>query len=74
MKVWGSGCIGFFYLPQHQLDVSGQLHAPVALHQRIGGWVGPRACLNNMEIRKFFTLLGLEPQPFPHPVHSQSFY
>jgi hypothetical protein len=26
----------------------------------IGGWVGPRACLDNMEMLQLFTLPGLE--------------
>jgi hypothetical protein len=40
----------------------------------IGGWVNPRADMDNVGKRKFFTLLGLEHQPFGYPAHSQSLY
>jgi hypothetical protein len=47
--------------------VSGQLHAPAALPPGkspgthfIGGWVDPRAGLDDMEKWKYFTLSGLE--------------
>jgi hypothetical protein len=48
--------------------VSGQLHAPAALPPEetacgahlIGGWVDPRAGLDDVEKRKFLTLPGLE--------------
>jgi hypothetical protein len=42
----------------------------------IGGWVDPRAGLDNVEKRKFFTLpgLGLELQLIGHPACSQSLY
>jgi hypothetical protein len=51
--------------------VSGQLHSPVALPPGerapgtdwIGGWVDPRASLDDLEKRKFLTLPGLELQP-----------
>jgi hypothetical protein len=55
--------------------VSGQLHAPAALPQKrapgthfIGGWVDPRAGLDDMEKWKFFTLSGLE---LPLPLEVQ---
>jgi hypothetical protein len=35
-----------------------------------GGWVDPRAGLDDMEKRKFLTLPGLELQPLGHPAHS----
>jgi hypothetical protein len=38
----------------------------------IQGWVDPRAGVDNMEKRKFLTLLGLKLQPLGHPAHSQS--
>jgi hypothetical protein len=38
----------------------------------IGGWVGPRAGLENME--KILDLLGLELRPLGSPAHSQSLY
>jgi hypothetical protein len=40
----------------------------------IGGSVGPRAGLNDMEKRKFLTLPGLELRPLDRPVRSQSLY
>jgi hypothetical protein len=38
----------------------------------LGGWVGPRACLENVVEWKFLTLLGLEHQPLSCPTHSQA--
>jgi hypothetical protein len=38
----------------------------------IRGWVGPRAGLDDVEKRKFFTLSGLELQPLGRPARSQS--
>jgi hypothetical protein len=51
--------------------MSGQLHAPAALPPGeratgtswIGGWVGPRAGLDDMEKWKFFTLPGRNCEP-----------
>jgi hypothetical protein len=51
--------------------VSGQLHDPAALPPEeiapgthwIGGWVGHRAGLDDVEKRKFCTLPGLELRP-----------
>jgi hypothetical protein len=40
----------------------------------LGGWVGPRAGLDDVEKRKFFTLPGLELPPLGRPVRSQSPY
>jgi hypothetical protein len=40
----------------------------------IGGWVGPRAGLDDMEKRKFLTLPGLELRPVGRPARSQSLY
>jgi hypothetical protein len=40
----------------------------------IGGWVGPRASLDNMEKRKFLTLPELELRPFSRPAHSHTLY
>jgi hypothetical protein len=42
--------------------------------RRIGGWVNPRASLDNMENRKFLTIPGLKLQPLGHPACSQSLY
>jgi hypothetical protein len=38
----------------------------------VGGWVDPRADLDNVEKRKILTLPGLELRPLGHPAHSQS--
>jgi hypothetical protein len=38
----------------------------------IGGWVDPRAGLDNLENRKFLTLQGLELRPLSRPARSQS--
>jgi hypothetical protein len=40
----------------------------------VGGWVGPRASLDNVERRKFLTLPGLELRPVHHLARSQSLY
>jgi hypothetical protein len=38
----------------------------------IGGWVDPRAGLDDLEKRKFLTLRGLELRPLGRPARSQS--
>jgi hypothetical protein len=38
----------------------------------VGGWVGPRAGLDDVEKRKFLTLLRLELRPLSRPSRSQS--
>jgi hypothetical protein len=40
----------------------------------IGGWVGPRAGMDDVEKRKFLTLPGLELRPLDRPARSQSLY
>jgi hypothetical protein len=40
----------------------------------IGGWVGPRAGLDDVEKRKFLTLPGLELRLLGRPARSQSLY
>jgi hypothetical protein len=40
----------------------------------IGGWVGPRDGLDDVEERKFLTLPGLELRPLDLPARSQSSY
>jgi hypothetical protein len=37
----------------------------------MGGWVGPRAGLDDVEKRKYFTLPELEPRPLDHEARSQ---
>jgi hypothetical protein len=61
--------------------MSGWLHAPAALPPGracgthwIGGWVDPRAGLDDMEKFKFLTLPGLEPRHLSRPARSQSLY
>jgi hypothetical protein len=62
--------------------VSGQLHTPAALPPGetahgthwIGGWVGPRAGLDDVEKKKFLTLPRLKFQPLGRPAHSHSLY
>jgi hypothetical protein len=61
------------------MEVSGQLHAPAALPPGkssgthfIGGWVDPRASLEDLEKRKFFTLPGIELRTIGRPARSQS--
>jgi hypothetical protein len=60
----------------------GQLHAPAALPPGketpvthwLGGWVGTRADMDDVEKRIFFTLPVLELQPLSRPARSQSLY
>jgi hypothetical protein len=40
----------------------------------IGGWVDPRARLDDVEKRRFLNLLGLKLQHLGHPASSQSLY
>jgi hypothetical protein len=40
----------------------------------MGGWVDLRASLDDVEKRKFLTLLGLDLQPLGCPAHRQSLY
>jgi hypothetical protein len=40
----------------------------------IGGWVGLRAGLHDVEKRKFLTLPGLQPRPLNRPACSPSLY
>jgi hypothetical protein len=62
--------------------VSGQLHAPAALPPGkeppgthwIGGWMAPRAGLENLEKRTFFNLVRLELRPLSRPAYNQSLY
>jgi hypothetical protein len=70
-----------FSWPRHQLEVSGQLHAPATLlvgkapgTHWIEDWVNPRASLGDMEKRTFFTLPRLELPSLSHPAHSQSLH
>jgi hypothetical protein len=40
----------------------------------LGGWVGPRTGLDDLERRKILILRGLEPRPLVRPLHSQLLY
>jgi hypothetical protein len=40
----------------------------------IGGWVDPRAGLDDVDKRTFLTIPGLELRPLGRPAHSQSLY
>jgi hypothetical protein len=70
MEEWIYGSI--FSCPRHKLEVSGPLHAPAVLTlgervpsiQWIGSWVDSRVGMDDVEKRKFLTLLGLEHRPF----------
>jgi hypothetical protein len=71
-----------FSWPRHLMEVSGQLHAPVALPlgerapgiHWIGGWVNPRVGLDDWEKIKFLHLPRLEFRPLCRPARSQSLY
>jgi hypothetical protein len=60
------------------MEASGQLHAPAALPPGerapgthwIGGWVGPRTGLDDMEKRNVLALPGLELLPLGRPARS----
>jgi hypothetical protein len=73
-RPWGSEGIGPDFL---DLGISwrcGQLHVPTADIHWTGGWVDPRAGLDDAEKRKFLTLPGLEFRPLGRPAYSQSLY
>jgi hypothetical protein len=81
MKAYGNGCID-----PHLLDLGTSWRwvvsfTPLPLYpgvppgtHLIGGWVDPRASLDNVKKRKFLTLLGLELRSLDCPAHSQSLY
>jgi hypothetical protein len=63
--------------PRYQLEVSGQLHAPVALPlgeqsstHWIGGWVDPRTDLDDVEKRQILPIPGFELRPLGRPARS----
>jgi hypothetical protein len=80
--VRGSECIDPHFL---DLGTSWRLvvsFTPLPLYPRerapgthlIGGWVEPRADVDNVEKRKFLILPGLELRPLGRPVRNQSLY
>jgi hypothetical protein len=62
--------------------MSGQLHTPASIPpgekvpatHRIGGWMDPRAGLDDVEERTFLTLPGLELRPLGRPARCHSLY
>jgi hypothetical protein len=72
--VWRSECID-----PHVLDLDTSWRWVVSFTPRpgthwMGGWVDPRAGLDDVEKRKFWTLLRLELRLLGCPAHSQSLY
>jgi hypothetical protein len=80
--VLGSGCIDSVFLtsaltggewsPSRACRFTPGERAP-GTHW-IGGWVDPRATLDDVEKRNFLTLSGLEVRPLGRPARSQSLY
>jgi hypothetical protein len=68
--------------PRHWLEVSGQLHAPVALPPGksppstlwIGGWMGCRTCLDDVERKKNLAPTGTRTRTLGWPARSKSLY
>jgi hypothetical protein len=62
----------------HEWSASGPCHFTPGIRapgsQWIGGWVGPRGGLNDVEKLKFLALPGLELQSLGPPAHTQSLY
>jgi hypothetical protein len=60
------------------MEVSGQLYTPARFTPGerapgthwIGVWVNPRAGLDDVQMKKFFTLPGLELRPLGRPARS----
>jgi hypothetical protein len=79
---WGSGCIDPHYLDRGTSWRSVVSCTPRPLEPQgkspgtnwIGGWVDPRAGLDDMEKRNFLTLPGLELRHLGRPARSQSLY
>jgi hypothetical protein len=71
-----------FSWARHWMEVRSQLDVPAALPLEkepprtpwTGGWVSPRAGLDDVEKRKFLTLPGLELRSLGRPARSQSLY
>jgi hypothetical protein len=59
------------------MELGGQLHVPPTLSPGthwIGGWMGPRAGLDDMENRKFLILSGLKLRPLSRPARGHSLH
>jgi hypothetical protein len=84
MKAYGGVDVWIHIFLTSGIVVAGELSAsrPAALPPGerargihwIGGWVDPRAGLDDAENRKFFTLPGLELPTLGRPARSQSLY
>jgi hypothetical protein len=78
--VWGSGCIDPHFLDLDTIWRWVVSFTPLPLHPRargthcVGGWVGPRGGLDDVEKREFLIPLGLELRPLGSPARSQSLY
>jgi hypothetical protein len=83
-RLWGSGFIDlrFIYLITSwkwvirftPLVLYSLRKSPRQSLDRIGGWVGPRACLDDMRKWKFLTHPGLELRPLCRQTRPQSLY
>jgi hypothetical protein len=67
MRTSRSGGIAPPFYTSHNVEVSGQLHVPAALHlgkrtHWIGGWVSPRLSLDSIEQKNILQPLGFEPR------------
>jgi hypothetical protein len=67
-----SALVGDEWLASHPGSFTPGERAPVILW--IGIWVGTKAGLDDVEKRKFLTLLGLELRPLGRQIPSQSLY
>jgi hypothetical protein len=68
MKAYGSGLVGGEWSTSCPGRITPKERAPCT--HWIGGWVDLRAGLDDLEKRKFLTLLGLEFRPLGRPAHS----
>jgi hypothetical protein len=72
---WWSGCIDPYFLDLVRDEWSASRSGRFTPGERtsgthwIGGWVDPRAGLDDVEKRKLLTLPGLELRPLGRPVH-----
>jgi hypothetical protein len=79
---WGSGCTDPCFLDLVLVGGEWSASRPdrftpgktVPVTHWIGGWVGPRTGLDDVERRTFLTLPGLELRPLCRPARSQSLY
>jgi hypothetical protein len=82
MKMYGGGCIDHVFLTSVLVGGEWSAARPCSFipgegapnTHWIGGWVGPRAGLDDVEKRKFFILPGLELRTHSGPACSQLLY